>query len=98
MELEQRNRRERLSKVGGRQRDPRIARQFDRVVRLVRLRGVQHLLRRRVLPVGESDGAAVEHGWDLRGRLPDPATRRLAVRPVRRPIRAPRGIDALGRP
>ena len=48
--------------IGGRQRDSRVARQLDRVVRLVRLRGVQHLLRKRVLPIGESDSAAVEHG------------------------------------
>jgi len=40
----------------------------------------------------ESDSAAVEHRWHLRGRLPRLAARRLDVRSVCRPIWAAPGV------
>jgi hypothetical protein len=86
----------RIYEIDGRQRDSRIARQPDRVVRLICLRGVQHLLRQRVLPVRQSDCAASEYGGHLRGRLPGPPSRLMAVWPVCRSIRPPCRIDSLG--
>ena len=66
---------------------PGLSRQPGRVVRLVRLRGVQHLFRLAVLSRGQPDRAAAGHRRGVCRRLPHPAARRLAARPVRRPLR-----------
>jgi probable HAF family extracellular repeat protein len=61
----------------------RLVRQPGRVVRLLHLFVLRAVFFVGLLPEGEPDDAAAEHGRHLRGRLPDAAHRRLAVRPRR---------------
>src|SRR5438067_1928157 len=56
-----------------------VGRERHRVVRLDRLRDVQHLLRDADLPEGERDARADQHVRDVRAGVLLPAARRLAA-------------------